>query len=213
MDALQNNCDYKLQSNFRNNVPQHEIGMTLNIPSSEVHDIIKRLREPGDVSLLKGHKWKSKLAACDLQALRQHRINNRHDSVMEITARAQEHLQKSWSVNTVHRVIHKCRLKLCHAKESPYVNMFRKRCRLLWAKANLKTDWGKVENCSLVRLIKMDIHFGNHKLCILRTTEEGDHVACFQRSDQKHLSGYEGGLVQWNWQLAHPETLRQCWKF
>jgi len=57
---------------------------------------------------------------------------------MEITVWAQEHLQKSFSVNTVHSAIHKCTLKLCHAKKRLYMNMIQNGCHLLWAKTHLK---------------------------------------------------------------------------
>ena len=55
-----------------------------------------------------------------------------------IIAKAQTHLQNSFSVKLVCCAIHKCRLKLYHAKKNPHVNMIQKHCHLLWAKANLK---------------------------------------------------------------------------
>ncbi|KAF3708097.1 hypothetical protein EXN66_Car001270 [Channa argus] len=63
---------------------------------------------------------------CNLRALRRHCIKNRHDSLLDITAWAQEHFLKSLSVNTGRCVIHKCKLKLYHAKKKPYVNTFQK---------------------------------------------------------------------------------------
>ena len=80
------------------------------------------------------------------RALRQHCIKNRNDSVMVITAWDQGRFQKSLSVSSVHCAIHKCRLKLSHAKRKPYVNMIHKR-RPLWAKAFLKwteANWKSV---------------------------------------------------------------------
>ena len=102
---------------------------------------------------------------------------------MEIIAWAQKHLQNSLSVNIVCRAIHKCRLKLYHAKKNPHVNMIQKHCHLLWAKAHLKWTEAKWENCSVVRQI--EIIFGNLGRCVLWTKEERDQPACYQRSVQK----------------------------
>jgi len=68
---------------------------TLNVPSSTVHNIIKRFRKSGDTSVYKGHRCENQLYACDLQVRKQHCIKNKYDSVLEITAWAQEHFQKS----------------------------------------------------------------------------------------------------------------------
>ncbi len=78
------------------------------------------------------------LDACGLRALRWHCITHRHDYVIGITKWAQEYFQKPLSVNTIHRAICRCHLKLYHAKRKPYGNMVQKRRRVLWAKAHLK---------------------------------------------------------------------------
>ncbi len=39
---------------FKNNVPQCQIAKALQISSSRVHNIIKRLRETGEISVRKG---------------------------------------------------------------------------------------------------------------------------------------------------------------
>jgi len=85
-------------------------------------------------------KGKSIFDAFYLPALRQLYIKNRPDSVLEITAWAQDHFQKSTSVNTAHRNIHKCRLEVCHAEKKPHVDKIQKHCRLLWTKAPFKMD-------------------------------------------------------------------------
>ena len=69
---------------------------------------------------------------------RQHCIENRPGSVLEITAWAQERFQESLTVNTAHRDIHRCRLKLHQAEKKPDVNMIQELCHLLWTKARLK---------------------------------------------------------------------------
>ena len=129
---------------FHNNVPVHKTMRSLNVISSTVHNTIKWFRESTESSLGKEHRWKSVLDARDFRVLRQLCIKKRPDSVLEITAWAQEHFQKSLSVNTAHHAIHKCRLKLYHAEKKPYVNRIQKHCRLLWTKAHLKwteTKW------------------------------------------------------------------------
>ncbi len=70
---------------FKNNVPQHQIAKALQISSSTVHNIIKRFRETGEISVRKGQGWRPLLDAHGLQALRWHCITNRHDSVIDIT--------------------------------------------------------------------------------------------------------------------------------
>jgi len=70
----------------------------------------------------------------EIFAFRQLGIKNRHDSVMETAVLSQEH----FSVNMVHRSIHKCRLKLYYAKKMPYINMIQKCRHLLWKQLRQK---------------------------------------------------------------------------
>ncbi len=44
----------KIVEYFKNNVPQHHIAKDLQISSSTVHNIIKRFRETGEISVRKG---------------------------------------------------------------------------------------------------------------------------------------------------------------
>ncbi len=81
---------------------------------------------------------KTILDARDLRALRRHCITYRNATVMEITTWAQEYFQKTLSVNTIHRAIRRCRLKLYRSKKKPYLNMIQKHRCFLWAKAHLK---------------------------------------------------------------------------
>ncbi len=124
----------KIVEYFKNNVSQRQIAKALQISSSTVHNIIKRFRETGEISVRKGQGRRPFLDARGLRALRRHCITHRHDSVIDITKWA----QKPLSVNTIHRAICRCQLKLYHAKRKPYVNMVQKRRRVLWAKAHLK---------------------------------------------------------------------------
>ena len=64
---------------FKNNVSQRKIGRDLDISPSTVHNIIKRFKESGGVSVNKGQRCKSKLNNRDLRYLRRHCIKNRHE--------------------------------------------------------------------------------------------------------------------------------------
>ncbi len=44
----------KIVEYFKNNVPQRQIAKALQISSSTVHNIIKRFRETGEISVRKG---------------------------------------------------------------------------------------------------------------------------------------------------------------
>ncbi len=125
----------KIVEYFKNNVPQRQIAKAMQISSSTVHNIIKRFRETGEISVCKGQGRRPLLDARGLWALRRHCITHRHDSVIDITKWAQEYFQKPLSVNTIRRANCRCQLKLYHAKRKRYVNMVQKRHRVLWAKA------------------------------------------------------------------------------
>ncbi len=77
----------------KNNVPQRQIAKTLQISSSTVHNIIKRLKETGEFSVHKGQGLRPLLDACGLRALKQHCITHRNDSVIDIIKWAQEYFQ------------------------------------------------------------------------------------------------------------------------
>ena len=121
---------------------------------------------------------RSKLDAHDLQALGQHCIKDRHDSLLDITAWSQEHFQKSLSMNTVHRETHKSKLKLYHAKKKSHVNTSQKRRQPLWVKAHLKWSEAKWKTILLSDESKLEIPFGNHGHHVLRTKEERECPAC-----------------------------------
>ncbi len=124
----------------------------------------------------------------DLRALRWHCITHRHDSVIDINKWGQVYFQKPLLVNTIHRVICRCQLKLYQAKKKPYVNMVQKRRRVLLTKAHLKWPVSKWKSVLWSDKSKFDIMGGNHGCCILRAKEEGDLPACYQRSIQKPAS-------------------------
>ncbi len=51
----------KIIEMFKNNVPQRKIGRDLDISPSTVHNIIKRFKESGGISVRKGQGRKPKL--------------------------------------------------------------------------------------------------------------------------------------------------------
>ncbi len=75
----------KIIEMFKNNVPQRKIGRDLDISPSTVHNIIKRFKESGGISVRKGQGRKPKLNNRDLRSLRRHCIKNRHSSISDIT--------------------------------------------------------------------------------------------------------------------------------
>ncbi len=151
-----------------------------------MHNIIKRFRETGEISVCKGHGRRPLLDTRGLQTHRRHCITKRHDSVIDITKWAQEYFQKPLSVNTIHRLqicICRCQLKLNHARRKPYVNMVQKRLVSNW-RSVLWSDESKFE-----------ILVGNHRRRVLCTKKEGDLPVCHQRSVQKPASLMVWGCI------------------
>ncbi len=89
----------KIVEYFKNKIPQRQIAKALQISSYTVHNIIKRFRETGEISVHKGQGRRPMLDARGLRALRRHCITHWHDSVIDITKWAQEYFQKPLSVN------------------------------------------------------------------------------------------------------------------
>ncbi len=136
----------------------------------------------------KGQGRKTILDARDLRALRRHCITYRNATVMEITTWAQEYFQKTLSVNTIHRAIRRCRLKLYRSKKKPYLNMIQKRRRFLWAKAHLKWTVAKWKTVLWSDESKFEVLFGKLGRHVIRTKEDKDNPSCYQRSVQKPAS-------------------------
>ena len=168
----------KIIEMFKNNVPQRKIGRDLDISHSTVHNIIKRFKESGGISVRKGQGRKPKLNNRDLRSLRRHCIKNRHSSISDITTWAQDYFGKPLSSTTIRSYIHKCQLKLYCAKRKPYVNSVQKHRRLLWARRHLGwtiTQWKRVlwSDESVFQ-----IFLGRNGCRVLRTKEEKDHPDC-----------------------------------
>ncbi|KAK3549741.1 hypothetical protein QTP86_007736 [Hemibagrus guttatus] len=165
----------KIVEQYQKGVSQRKIAKSLKLSSSTVHNIIQRFRESGTISVRKG-------------ALYVHCITYRNATVMEITTWAQEYFQKTLSVNTIHRAICRCRLKLYRSKKKPYLNMIQKRRRFLWAKAHLKWTVAKWKTVLWSDESKFEVLFGKLGRHVIRTKEDKDNPSCYQRSVQKPAS-------------------------
>jgi len=181
-------CERVCNKIVENNVSQCKIAKALQISSSTVHNIIKRFRETGEISVHKGQGRRTLLDARGFQALRQNCITRRHDCVNDITKWAQKYFQKPLSVNTIRCAICRCQLNLYHAKRKPYVNMVQKPRRVLWAKAHLKWTVSKWKSVLWSDESKFDILVGNHGRHVLWAKGKRDLPACYQRSVQKPAS-------------------------
>ncbi|KAK3524517.1 hypothetical protein QTP70_029827 [Hemibagrus guttatus] len=194
-----------------------------NISNVEMHNIIQRFRESGTISVRKGQGRKTILDARDLRALRRHCITYRNATVMEITTWAQEYFQKTLSVNTIHRAIRRCRLKLYRSKKKPYLNMIQKRRRFLWAKAHLKWTVAKWKTVLWSDESKFEVLFGKLGRHVIRTKEDKDNPSCYQRSVQKPASLMVWGCMSacgmgslhiWKGTInaESPQTFADCYK-
>ncbi len=143
----------KIIEMFKNNVPQRKIGRDLDISPSTVHNIIKRFKESGGISVRKGQGRKPKLNNRDLRSLRRHCIKNRHSSISDITTWAQDYFGKPLSSTTIRSYIHKCQLKLYCAKRKPYVNSVQKRRTVAHLKTCLQEEWDKITPETLHHLV------------------------------------------------------------
>ncbi len=197
----------KIVEQYQKGVSQRKIAKSLNLSSSTVHNIIQRFREFGTISVRKGQGRKTILDACDLRALRRHCITYRNATVMEITTWAQEYFQKTLSVNTIHRAIRRCRLKLYRSKKKPYLNMIQKRRRFLWAKAHLKWTVAKWKTVLWSDESKFEVLFGKLGRHVIRTKEDKDNPSCYQRSVQKPAS-----LMVWGCMSACGMGSLHIWK-
>ncbi len=86
----------KIIEMFKNNVPQRKIGRDLDISPSTVHNIIKRFKESGGISVRKGQGRKPKLNNCDLRSLRRHCIKNPHSSISVFYKTSFKCCEKEW---------------------------------------------------------------------------------------------------------------------
>ncbi|KAK3510525.1 hypothetical protein QTP70_009123 [Hemibagrus guttatus] len=178
----------KIVEKYQKGFSQRKIAKSLKLSSSTVHNTIQRFRESGTISVRKGQGRKTILDARDLRALRRHCITYSNATVMEITTWAQEYFQKTFSVNTIHRAIRRCRLKLYRSKKKPYLNMIQKRRRFLWAKAHLKWTVAKWKTVLWSDESKFEVLFGKLGRHVNRTKEDKDNPSCYQRSVQKPAS-------------------------
>ncbi len=123
---------------------------------------------------------------------------------MEITT---WYFQKTLSVNTIHRAIRRCQLKLCRSKKKPYPNMIQKRRRFLWVKAHLKWTVAKWKTVLWSAESKFEVLFWKTGTPCHRTKEDKDNPSCHQRSVQKPAS-----LMVWGCMSACGMGSLHIWK-
>ena len=116
---------------------QSKIGFSSNLglSPSTVHNIVKRFRESGEISVRKGQGWKPLLNAWPSSP---QAVLFENATMMDIATWAQEYFGKSLSLNTVRRCIKKCNLKLYYAKRKAFINFAQKRRWVLWARSHLR---------------------------------------------------------------------------
>uniref|UniRef100_A0A9J8AAK4 Transposase Tc1-like domain-containing protein n=1 Tax=Cyprinus carpio carpio TaxID=630221 RepID=A0A9J8AAK4_CYPCA len=197
----------KIVKQYQNGVSQRKIAKSLKLPSPTVHNIIQRFRESGTISVRKGQGQKTILDACDLRALKRHCITYRNATVMEITTWAQEYFQKTLSMNTIHRAIRHCQLKLYRSKKKPYLNMIQKRRHFLWAKVHLKWTVAKWKTVLWSDKSKFEVLYGKLGRHVIRTKEDKDNPSCYQHSVQKPAS-----LMVWGCMSACGMGSLHIWK-
>ncbi len=110
-------------------------------------------------------------------------------------------------VNTIHRAIRHCWLKLYRSKKKPYLNMIQKRRRFLWAKAHLKWTVAKWKTVLWSDESKFEVLFGKLGRHVIQTKEDKDNPSCYQRSVQKPAS-----LMVWGCMSACGMGNLHIWK-
>src|SRR4029434_4110703 len=155
---------------FKNNVSQRKIGRDLDILPSTVHNIIKRFKESGGISVRKGQGRKPKLNNLDLRSLRRDCIKNRRSSISDITTWAQDYFGKPLSSTTIRSYVHKWQLK--RKKRKPYVNRVQQRRHRLWAWRHL--GWTIKQGKCLFWAAEsvFQVFFGRNGRRVLQTKEE-----------------------------------------
>ena len=103
-------------------VSQRKIANNLVISPSTVHNIVKRFRESGEISVCKGQGRKMLLNSRDHRALRRYCLRNRHATMMDIATWAWEYFGKSLSLYTFRHCIKKCNFKLYYTKRKAFIN-------------------------------------------------------------------------------------------
>ena len=112
-----------------------------------------------------------------------------------------------------HYAVHKCKLKLYHAKKKPCVNTIHKRCHLLWVKAHLKWFEAKWKSVPSSDESKFEILFGKHGRSVLQTKEERDYLACNQWTVHKAVSlCIISANGMGNLHILKKKKDHQCWR-
>ncbi len=139
---------------FKYNVPQRQIAKALQISSSTVHNIIKRFRETGEISVRKGQGRRPLLDARGLRALRRHCIT--HGMILSLTLLMGPGILPETTVGKHNPPCHlqmptkalSCKKEaICeHGPEAPSHPV---------GQGSYKMDCFKVEKCSMVRRVQI----------------------------------------------------------
>lgn len=118
----------------------------------------------------------------------------------EIIIWAPEHVPNYWIVNTVCPCIYKCKLKLYHVKQKPYISNIQESHRnsypLIyhldtwrpWAGVHLRWTDAKWERVLSSDRSTFQTALGHHRCHVLKAKEEKDHPDCYQHKVQKPAS-------------------------
>lgn len=180
---------------FRNNMSQRAISRRLKLSTSTVHNIIKRYRESGEITVRKGQGRKPILNARALRILRRHSVTHRNATITDIATWARTFFGIPLSLNTVRRCIHKCWLKLYRAQRKPYINKRQQRLRLIWTQAHRNWSHARRKNILWSDESAFTIVYGNNGRSILRTKDEKDIPECYRRVVQKPASVLVWGCI------------------
>ncbi|KAI4886981.1 hypothetical protein NFI96_005215 [Prochilodus magdalenae] len=150
----------------------------------------RRFRESGTITVRKGQGRKTLLDARDFQALKRHCTSDRNATVKEIPEWAQEYFQKALSVNTIHRAIRRCQLKLYSAKRKPFPSKLHKLRRLHWARGLLKWSVAKWKTVLWSDESRFEVLYGTLGRHVIRTREDKDNPSwsCYQRFHSEDCS-------------------------
>ena len=145
----------------------------------------------------KDQGWKPLLNVHDHQAHRRYSLRNRHATMMDTATWAREYFGKSLLLNTVHRCIQKCNLKLNYEKRKAFINLCAEMLSSLRGLKSSEMDLKTKEMCSLVRQVHTSAWFWG-KQTSGSTCQRRKLPDCYQQKVQKPAS-----VMIWECIIAH----------
>ncbi len=132
---------------IKKHILQCKIAKNLGISPSTILNIVKRFREPREITVHVGQGRKPEVNVLDLWALRWHCIRNSHAAVLNIATWAQEYFRKTLSFTTVCCCIKKCNLNICYSMRKPYINYTQRCSQAILARAHLRKSKRHISTC------------------------------------------------------------------